>query len=302
MSGRRQRLRIAGLDAELVAELYFNASQLETPYSLLVFKNGYLIAEDYFNNGRPDLQVNIQSVTKSITSAVVGLALEDGCLTSLDQKMVEFFPEFEARISDQRKHCSSRIRQDASRLRAGDPWAEATARGHRVGAFSGFHEADHGRCPSLSATRDTGSRRTASPDHNRHLLGIMVARGSWARPHEPSLKSICWSPLGVSAGRLADRLGQQLPGLTPASGSSSTDLAKFGLMYRNEGCHDGEQIISSDWVSDSLEHLTGKGRGRQAWRVQLERQRLRLPVVVHPGWELPVQPGMGPRRPADHVD
>jgi len=38
-----------GLDPMLVAEMYYNAAQLETIYSLLVIKNGYLIAEDYFN-------------------------------------------------------------------------------------------------------------------------------------------------------------------------------------------------------------------------------------------------------------
>ena len=92
-----------GLDPDLVAELYYNASQLETAYSLLVFKNGYLVAEDYFNIGAPDLQVNIHSVTKSINSALVGIALEQGCLTSLDQKMMEFFPEFADRITRSQK-------------------------------------------------------------------------------------------------------------------------------------------------------------------------------------------------------
>jgi len=72
----------------LVAELYYNASQLETAYSLLVFKNGHMVAEDYFNVGKPDVQVNIHSVTKSINSALVRIAFEQGCLTSLslDQK------------------------------------------------------------------------------------------------------------------------------------------------------------------------------------------------------------------------
>ncbi|MBG0788465.1 MAG: hypothetical protein H0S79_25525, partial [Anaerolineaceae bacterium] len=63
-----------GIDPDLVAELYYNASQLPTVYSLLVFKNDKLIAEDCFNIGAPNLQVNIHSVTKSITSALVGIA------------------------------------------------------------------------------------------------------------------------------------------------------------------------------------------------------------------------------------
>ena len=125
-----------GLDPNLVAELYYNASQLDTVYSLLVFKNGYLVAEDYFNNGYATKQVNIHSVTKSITSALVGIALEQGCLESLDQKMMEFFPEFANRIKDPRKNRIT-IRQ-MLQMRAGYPWEEATAEGTDL-LYSGFH-------------------------------------------------------------------------------------------------------------------------------------------------------------------
>jgi hypothetical protein len=62
-----------GLDPDLIAQLYLNASQLDNVYSVLVFKNDYLIAEDYFNIGTPEQQLNIHSVTKSITGAAVGL-------------------------------------------------------------------------------------------------------------------------------------------------------------------------------------------------------------------------------------
>ena len=67
-----------GLDPMLVAELYYNAAELETIYSLLVIKNGYLIAEDYFNEGSIDQKDRLQSVTKSYTSALVGIALDQG--------------------------------------------------------------------------------------------------------------------------------------------------------------------------------------------------------------------------------
>jgi CubicO group peptidase (beta-lactamase class C family) len=269
-----------GLDAELVAELYFNASQLETPYSLLVFKNGYLIAEDYFNNGRPDLQVNIQSVTKSITSAVVGLALEDGCLTSLDQKMVEFFPEFEDRISDQRKKQIT-IRQ-MLQMRAGYPWEEATAEGTEL-LYSGFHESNLVDVPLV---RDPGTG-SAYSNLTPHLLGIMVARACG-----PDLRTFAqehlFSPLGVTPGDWLIDWDSNYLGYAGIE-LSSTDLAKFGLMYLNEGSHDGEQIISSDWVSDSLEtyskgtwtvgvggNWSDNGYGYQWWSIQAGNYRYNL--------------------------
>ena len=81
-----------GLDPMLVAEIYYNAAQLETIYSLLIIKDGYLIAERYFNEGSIDHKDRLQSATKSYTSALVGIALEQGYLSSVDQKMLDFFP------------------------------------------------------------------------------------------------------------------------------------------------------------------------------------------------------------------
>mgnify|MGYP000160951205 CR=1 FL=1 len=77
-----------GLDSRRVAEMYLNAAELETLYSLLVIKNGYLVTEDYFNEGSVDQKDRLQSVTKSFTSALVGIAIEQGYLSSADQKML----------------------------------------------------------------------------------------------------------------------------------------------------------------------------------------------------------------------
>jgi hypothetical protein len=87
----------------LVAELYRNAAELETLYGLLVVKNGHLIAEKYFNQGAVGRRDNRQSVTRSYTSALVGLALEQRCLSSVDQKMLDFFPELAGQLKDPRK-------------------------------------------------------------------------------------------------------------------------------------------------------------------------------------------------------
>ena len=113
-----------GLDSMLLAELYYNAAELETLYGLLVIKNGYLIAEDYFNAGSVDELFDRASATKSFTSALVGIALDQGCLSSVDQKMIDFFPEFAGQIDDPRKEQIT-IR-DLLQMRAGYPDEELT--------------------------------------------------------------------------------------------------------------------------------------------------------------------------------
>jgi CubicO group peptidase (beta-lactamase class C family) len=92
-----------GIDAKLVAKMYYDAADLNTLYSLLVIKNGYLVAEDYFNDGDVDQKDRLQSVTKSFTSALVGLAIEKECILGTDQKMLSFFPEIADHITDERK-------------------------------------------------------------------------------------------------------------------------------------------------------------------------------------------------------
>jgi hypothetical protein len=72
--------------------MYYYANRIETIYSLLVVKNGSLIAEKYFNSGSIEEMSKRASVTKSYTSALVGIALDKGYISSIDQKMLEFFP------------------------------------------------------------------------------------------------------------------------------------------------------------------------------------------------------------------
>jgi len=246
-----------GLDPELVAELYYNASQLETVYSLLVFKNGYLIAEDYFNIGKPDLQVNIHSVTKSITSALVGIALEQGCLTSLDQKMMEFFPEFADRINDPRK--KQITIQQMLQMRAGYPWEEATAEGTDL-LYTGFRPSNLVDVP-LSYYPGSDS---AYSNLTTHLLGIILARAC-----DTDLKTFAqehlFDPLGIEpAFWQVDWEGNYL-GYSDIE-LSSTDLAKFGSLYLNDGKYNGIQVVPAQWVKNSLQ-IYSKG----TWKVGVGR-------------------------------
>jgi CubicO group peptidase (beta-lactamase class C family) len=246
-----------GLDADLVAELYYNASNLETVYSVLVFKNGYLVAEDYFNIGSPEQKVNVQSVTKSITSALVGIALDRGCLSSLDQKMIEFFPELADRVADPRKKQIT-IRE-MLQMRAGYPWEESTAELFEL-LYAGFRPSTLVDVPLV---RDPGTDFEYS-NLTSHLLGIVVARAC-----ETDLKSFAqehlFSPLGVEAGSWRQDWEGYYLGFAEIH-LSVHDMAKFGLMVLNDGEYDGTQILPADWVHDSLQIYS-----EDAWKFRVGR-------------------------------
>jgi CubicO group peptidase (beta-lactamase class C family) len=233
-----------GLDPLLVAEMYYKAAQLKTIYSLLLIKDGYLIAEDYFHEGSLDQKDRLQSVTKSYTSALVGIALNQGYLSSVDQKMMDFFPELAGQITDPRKEQIT-IRE-MLQMRAGYPWEESTP--------ELFEMLYHGFQPSLLAevplVSDPGTRCEYS-SLTSHLLGIIVARAT-----DTGLKSFAeehlFSPLNIEVGEWIQDWEGYYNGHADLY-LSARDMAKFGLLYLNNGEYDGNQIVSAQWVHDSLQ-------------------------------------------------
>jgi CubicO group peptidase (beta-lactamase class C family) len=241
-----------GLDPMLVAELYHNAAELETLYGLLIIKNGYLIAEKYFNEGAVDRKNQLQSATKSYTSALVGIALVQGCLSSVDQKMMDFFPEFADQISDPRKEQIT-IR-DMLQMRAGYP-DEETDPALFEALLSGDYLPLIIHFPLVS---DPGTEFHYN-GLTSHWLGVIVARAcdtdlkSFA---QVNLFSLIDSELGENW--IQDRDGYYI-GLAGMH-VTARDMAKFGLLYLNDGEYEGKQVLSANWVRDSLQSYSEPAR------------------------------------------
>jgi CubicO group peptidase (beta-lactamase class C family) len=233
-----------GLDPLLVARLYHNAVGQDTLYSLLVIKNGHLIAEDYFNEGSADQKDRLQSMTKSFTSALVGIALEQGCLSSVDQKMLDSFPEVADKISDPRKEQIT-IRH-LLEMRAGYP-NEETHPDLWAGLLSGHYPPLIKDFPLVS---DPGTRFHYS-NLTSNWLGIIVDRTCGTNLKAYADEHL-FSPLDVKAGEW----GQDAEGHNNGCGDlhlTPRDAAKFGLLYLNDGVYRGDQIVPADWVHDSLQ-------------------------------------------------
>jgi CubicO group peptidase (beta-lactamase class C family) len=233
-----------GLDPMLVAEMYYDAAELETIYSLLVIKNGYLIAEGYFNEGSVDQKDRLQSVTKSYTSALLGIALEQGCISSVDQKMLDFFPEVAGKITDSRKEQVT-IR-NMLEMRAGYP-NEETDPDLWAGLLSGHYPPLIEELPLVS---DPGTRFHYS-NLTSNWLGIIVDRACGMNL-KAYAEEYLFSPLDVEAGEW----GQDAEGHNNGCGDlhlTARDAAKFGLLYLNDGVYKGKQIVPADWVHDSLQ-------------------------------------------------
>ena len=232
-----------GLDPMLVAELYYNAAKLERLYGLLVVKDGNLIAEKYFNEGSVAQKARVQSATKSVTSALVGIALDRGCLSSVGQKMLDFFPEVAGQITDPRK--GQITIRDMLQMRAGFPWEESHPDLWQ-GLLSGRY------LPLIEAFPLTADPGTAFQYSNltSNWLGIIVDRTCGTNLKSYAEENL-FLPIGVEAGEW----GTDWDGHSNGCGDlhlTARDMAKFGLLYLNDGEYEGDQIIPADWVHDSL--------------------------------------------------
>ena len=233
-----------GLDPELVAELYHDAADLETLYGLLVVKNGHLIAEDYFHEGSAEQKARLQSVTKSFTGALVGIALDRGCLSSVDQNMLDFFPEVAGQITDPRKEQITL--RDMIQMRAGFPWEES----HPdlwAGLLSGRY------VPLIEAFPLVTDPGTAFHYSNltSNWLGIIVDRACGMHLKQYA-EEVLFSPMGIEAGEW----GTDWDGHNNGCGDlhlTARDAARFGQVYLDDGEYQGNQLIPADWVRDSLQ-------------------------------------------------
>ncbi|MEJ2502802.1 MAG: serine hydrolase, partial [Gemmatimonadota bacterium] len=220
-----------------------DAADLEAIRGLLIVKDGILIAERYFNEGAVNRPTLVQSVTKSVTSALVGIALEKGCLEGIDQPMLDFFPEQAVRVRDPRKR-EITLRQ-MLQMRAGYGWEGSDSL-----RWEGLIGGDY--LPLLvdfPLDRDPGTGFDYS-NVTSHLLAVIVSRACDSDLLELARADL-FGPIGVEPGDWgADpegyRYGQGELHLT------ARDMARLGLLYLNRGAWKGRQVVPADWVEASL--------------------------------------------------
>ena len=232
-----------GLNPDLVRTTYQKASNLSSIYSLLIIKNGHLVAEKYFNGQSYKIANPTASVTKSIISGLAGIALRERILSGLDQTITGFFPEIDWQRIDPRKSQIT-IRQ-ILQMRSGFPWEEFS--GHLDLLFSRSNWIP--LIEEIPLNADPGTQFGYS-NFTAHLMAIILARAA-----NTDLRSFAqaylFGPLDVDIGywpRDASGyyFGSGELSLTPRA------MAKFGLLYLNAGAIGNSQIIPSEWVSESL--------------------------------------------------
>ena len=239
-------------------------------HSLIIVKDDSVVFEKYFNGYTRETKQAIYSVTKSFTSALIGICLDKGYIENLDKKALDYFPEYRNAIANDDSLKEAITIRDLLTMTAGFSWDEWTTlysdpnndvdkliqssdwikyvldrpMSHAPGIYVTYNS---GVSNILSAiiTKATGeSARDFAEENLFPYLGIQ----DWSWDNRPN---------GVSIG------GWGLS-LRPI------DMIKLGRLYLKKGRWNDAQVISERWIEDSTAPLHPINQwcdyGYQWWR------------------------------------
>jgi CubicO group peptidase (beta-lactamase class C family) len=241
-----------GMDSGKLVELINEIKEKEYNIdSVTIIRNGNVVIDGYFFPFQKDYKHILHSCTKSITSALVGIAIDKGYIKSVDQPVIEFFPDKSFANLDENKRAmtlehlltmtSGLECRDSylyrwvglTEMRRSNDWVQHVLDLPMSEAPGEKFEYCNGVSYILSAIIQKTTKMKTLDFANQHLFGQL------------GITDVRWktSPQGIDIGWGEMWLKPQ-------------DMAKFGLLYLNKGRWNGEQIIPAAWVEEStLKHI-----------------------------------------------
>jgi CubicO group peptidase (beta-lactamase class C family) len=215
-------------------------------HAFIIVRDNQLLDEQYFNGFARDSLCTAWSVSKSVTSALVGMAIADGYIKSVDDPITNYLPE----LKDQKGFDSITIKNLLSM---------GSGMRYRFGFFPWDEFVIVGYYPDLTQWMLSNLRIVEPPGQSFHynnfnteLLGLILQRTTH-RPPSKYLEEKLWKPIGMEypATWSIDSDHDDFE-ITPTMlNARAIDLAKFGRLYLNNGNWDGKQIVPSSWVAES---------------------------------------------------
>jgi CubicO group peptidase (beta-lactamase class C family) len=225
------------------------ASALPRLRSLLVSHRGTLVLERYFNGARAAQPANIKSASKSVISALVGIAVSRGLIADVNQAIADYFPELATDPEPKKRAITV---EDLLTMRSG---LESTS-GRNYGAW--VQSPNWVRFVLRRPLIDQPGTRVEYSTGSSHLLSAILTKATRMSTWQFAQQELA-KPLGFSLARWTqDPQGIYFGGnemsMTPRQ------MVRFGELYLNEGKAGDRQILPKSWID-----RTRVGRGRSRW-------------------------------------
>lgn len=245
-----------GMDSALLAKLF---EQIESEdyaiQGVVLVRHGRLVAEAYRAPATPETKHHVYSCTKSFTSSLIGIAIDQGYLTGVDQRVMDFFPgrTFE-NVDDAKRGMTL---DNLLTMSGGFEWEGGILESPTLDKL--WSSRDWVQFMLDLPLSDPPGSRFVYNSGGSHLLSAILQQAA-GMTAEDFAADVLFAPLGITDWSWrSDPKGISTGGwglfLTPR------DMAKFGYLYLHGGAWDGQQVVAADWVADSTRAHIAAGSG-----------------------------------------
>ncbi len=228
--------------------------------AFLIIKNDTLLFEKYYN-GYSENSLSLSfSMTKSFVSILVGCAIDDGYIKSVEQPVADFVPELEHHGFD--KVTIKHLLQ----MTSGMAYSEHYLFGQQPWFYYGKNLKR--KLINLKLKEEPGKRFKYKCGESQ-LLGLVLMRALKTKTITAYMQEKIWEPIGMEYNGLWST-DQEVDGLEKVYcciSGRARDFAKFGRLYLQKGNWKGKQVVPSNWIEQSTKIDTTAG---SPWNYQYQ--------------------------------
>lgn len=210
--------------------------------AFLIIRNDSLWFEDYAQAYGTTSYTNSFSMAKTIVTALLGKAITEGHVESLEQPVADFFPEFDQGLKV----------GDLASMASGLNWDESYYSPFSMTARAYFGTNIRKQILDLEVADEPG-QEFEYLSGNTQLLGMVIEKAT-GTTLSAYLSEHFWKPMGMETDGLW-QLDSEQSGMEKAFcciASNARDFARFGKLYKNAGIWNGEQLLDSSFVARSI--------------------------------------------------
>lgn len=223
---------------------------------ILIIQNDSIVYEKCFGDISTDRLATIFSISKSITSLLCGIAVDDGFIKSVDDAVTDYLPELKKKDPMWQKLTIRHLLNMQSGLDFDDTYSLRIKHLKRLNAMAklnyGHNLRKQIRQQKFRCAPGTEYRYESMTSQ---ILGVVIERATGIR-YADYLSEKVWRPLQMESPATIN-IDSHKHDLAHAFGGISTtmkDLAKLGRLYLNRGMWNGKRIVSEDWIRQSTEY------------------------------------------------
>ncbi|WP_116787960.1 serine hydrolase domain-containing protein [Flavobacterium psychrotrophum] len=222
--------------------------------AFLIIKNDTLLCEKYFNGYSEASIVNSFSMAKSVTSILIGCAIDDGFIRSVEEPVIKYVPELTGKGMDEMSiknllQMTSGMKYNESYV---NPFGDAATYYYGTNLRKALNNRETLQAPGTEFSYSSGDTQ---------MLGLVLERALEGKNITEYLQEKLWKPLGMEydATWSLDRRENGLEKTFCCLNARARDFAKIGRLYLNKGKWDNKQIVSKEWVDVSTTADTLEG-------------------------------------------